>query len=248
MAGKGVVIQNAKPPYIDAKEATHCFAEPKKLPNQHLNFEALAKQQVAVVGSNFLSEFLTTGSPPNTEEFLVDGYKSIYKKHFITGPPFLPIDKICERYPHVGEIIFNYLDDQSLQQCREVCTTWSTFLNLKPFYWIRMMKNYIGGQKEFSVDWNRFFKQIPVETAKPFALNIAHQDFLPEHFKVARSPLHIAAMNGSLTIFEYIHEKVTDKNPRDYRGRVPLHLAAGNNSFKICEFIHKKGNPLDQCF
>ena len=248
LAGKGVVIENAKPPYMDAKEATHCLAEPKKLPNKHLNFEALAKQQVAVIGSNFLSEFLTTGSPPNIEEFLVDGYKSIYKKHFITGPPFLPIDKICQRYPHVGEIIFNYLDDQSLQQSREVCKTWSTFLNLKPFYWTRMMKNYIRGQEEFSVDWNRFFKHIPVAIAKEFALYIAYCRLKnsSEFFKVARSPLHIAAMNGNLTIFEYIHEKVTEKNPRDYRGRVPLHIAASNNNFRICEFIHKKGNPLDQ--
>ena len=36
---------------------------------------------------------------------------------------FLPINEICERYPLVGEIIFGYLDDQSLKQSRNVCTT-----------------------------------------------------------------------------------------------------------------------------
>jgi topoisomerase (DNA) II binding protein 1 len=40
LAGKGFVIQNAKPPYIDAKEATHCFAEPQKLPNKHLSLKS----------------------------------------------------------------------------------------------------------------------------------------------------------------------------------------------------------------
>ena len=77
---------------------------------------------------------------------------------------FLPINEICERYPLVGEIIFGYLDDQSLKQSRKVCTTWSTFLNSKPFYWIRLMKNYIGGQEEFFDDWKRFFYKIPIES------------------------------------------------------------------------------------
>ena len=39
LAGKGVVIENAKPLYIDAKEATHCFAEPQKWPNKYLNLK-----------------------------------------------------------------------------------------------------------------------------------------------------------------------------------------------------------------
>ena len=75
--------------------------------------------------------------------------------------------------PHLSKIIFGYLDDQSLKQCSEVCTTWSKFLDLEPFYWIRMMKNHIGGQEEFLDDWKRFFYKIPIEIAKPFALDIS---------------------------------------------------------------------------
>ena len=159
---------------------------------------------------------------------------------------FLPINEICERYPLVGEIIFGYLDDQSLKQSRKVCTTWNTFLDSKPFYWTRVMKNFIGGQEEFLDDWKRCFHKIPIETAKPFALHISKlcRD-RPDYFEVTRSPLHIAVKKGHSPFFEYIYEKVMEKNPRDYKGRVPLHVAAYNNNLRICKFIHEKGHPLD---
>ena len=80
LAGKGVVIENAKPPYIDAKGATHCFVELKKLPDQKLNFEALAKQRVAVVGPLYINELLTTDTPPKVEEFLIEEYKSAWNQ------------------------------------------------------------------------------------------------------------------------------------------------------------------------
>ena len=157
---------------------------------------------------------------------------------------FLPINEICERYPLVGEIIFTYLDDQSLKQSREVCTTWSTFLDSKPFYWIRMMKNYNECQEEFSDEWKRFFNKLPVETAKKMALYIPK---LREVYPEPRSPLHIAAtVINCFSLFEYIYEKVAEKNPRDKYGRVPIHYAARNNNLRICKFIHEKRQPLDQ--
>ena len=56
------------------------MAELKKLPNQKLNFEALAKQRVAVVGPLYINEFLTTDPPPKVEEFLVEEYKSAWNQ------------------------------------------------------------------------------------------------------------------------------------------------------------------------
>ena len=159
---------------------------------------------------------------------------------------FLPINEICQRYPLVGEIIFGYLDDQSLKQSRKVCTTWSTFLDSKPFYWTRMMKNYIGGQGEFSDEWKRVFNKIPLEIAKPFALYIPKLcRVCPEYFEVTMSPLQVAITNGRSHFFDYIYEKVIEKNPRDVGGRVLLHRAVNQNNLRICKFLHEKGNPLD---
>ena len=74
------MIENAKPPYLDAKGATHCLAEPKKLPNQRLDFEALAKQRVAVVGPLYINEFLVTDPPPKVEDFILDDYKPAWNQ------------------------------------------------------------------------------------------------------------------------------------------------------------------------
>jgi len=117
---------------------------------------------------------------------------------------------------------------------------------LEPFYWIRMMKNHIGGQEEFLDDWKRFFYKIPIEIAKPFALDISRgstswklcRDRPLEYFDVSWSPLHIAINKGHLPFFKYINEKVREKNPRDYWGRVPLHLAVNNKNLEICKFIY----------
>ena len=159
---------------------------------------------------------------------------------------FLPINEICERYPLVGEIIFGYLDDKSLKQCRKVCTTWSTFLDSKTFYWTRMLKNYIGGQEEFLDDWNSVFKKMSMEFAKPFALYISRLcRNRPDYFEVQRSPLLVAITQVHSPFFEYIYEKVIEKNPKDRFGRVPLHVAAYNNNLRVCKFIHEKGYPLD---
>ena len=92
----------------------------------------------------------------------------------------------------------------------------------------------------------KIFYKIPIETAKPFALRISKlcRD-RPDYFKVTRSPLHIAVTKGHSPFFEYIYEKVMEKNPRDYLGRVPLHLAVNNKNLGICKFIYEKGHPLD---
>ena len=52
----------------------------KKLPNQKLNFEALAEQGVAVVGPLYINEHLTTEIPPKVEEFLIEEYRSAWNQ------------------------------------------------------------------------------------------------------------------------------------------------------------------------
>ena len=69
------MIENAKPPYLDAKGATHCLAEPKKLPNQKLDFEALANQHVAVVVPIYINEILVSDTPPKVKDFILDDYR-----------------------------------------------------------------------------------------------------------------------------------------------------------------------------
>ncbi len=77
-AGKGTVLDEAKPPYKDAKAATHCLAEPKKLPGQKMDFEALAQQRVAVVGPLYMNDFLVS-EQTNIDEFIIEEYESYWQ-------------------------------------------------------------------------------------------------------------------------------------------------------------------------
>ena len=95
---------------------------------QKLDFEALAQKKVYVVGPIYINELLVTGSPLTIEEFLIEEYKSVCRKHDVFHPVFLPMNEICERYPHLGEIIFNNLDDQSLVRSKEASRGLAEFL------------------------------------------------------------------------------------------------------------------------
>jgi topoisomerase (DNA) II binding protein 1 len=79
--GKGKVLENAKPPYSDAKGATHCLAEPKKLPKISMDFEAMAAQRVAVVGPLYINEFLVADPAPPVDDFILEEYKPFWNKY-----------------------------------------------------------------------------------------------------------------------------------------------------------------------
>ena len=81
--GGGKVIDNSqkvKSPYSDPKDATHCIAEPNKLPKQSIDYEALAIKGVAVVNPVYINEFLANDPPPNVNNHLIEDFKPYWKK------------------------------------------------------------------------------------------------------------------------------------------------------------------------
>ena len=157
---------------------------------------------------------------------------------------FLPMNQVLARFPDVGQTIFEYLDDESLKQSREVCKPWNSFISQTPFYWNRMTKYYIGGQQEFSDEWKKSFKKIPVEISKNFALGIASPSLFDLRYFAPVSPLHYAACLEHVDIFKYFFERVEEKNPRDRFGRLPIHYAAMYGQLRICKLIHEYGQSL----
>ena len=81
--GGGKVInseQHVKPPYSDPKDATHCIAEPKKLPKQSIDFMALANKGVAVVSPLYINEFLASDPSPCVDNYLLEEFVPFWKK------------------------------------------------------------------------------------------------------------------------------------------------------------------------
>ena len=76
--GGGEVLDTARPPYSDLRDATHVLAEPNKMPGVSLDYKALAARGVAVVGPVFMNEFLVSDPAPRVEDFLLEEYKSFW--------------------------------------------------------------------------------------------------------------------------------------------------------------------------
>ena len=51
------------------------------------------------------------------------------------------------------------------------------------------------------------------------------------------TPLHLAAINGNLSLVRLIMDCIDDGNPMDVYERTPLHMAARNNHLEVCRLI-----------
>ena len=152
---------------------------------------------------------------------------------------FLPINDLCHRFPHISEIIFNYVEDKDLKHCKEVCKTWCTFINKKSFYWIRLIKDYTGKCEEFSEDWAKFFRKIPLDIIQEFA-KIVQQFYVirPIRRKYQWSPLHLTAESGHSSLNKYIIKKTGVSNPkRIIDGWTPLHSASLRGHIEVAQHI-----------
>ena len=48
--------------------------------------------------------------------------------------------------PHIGEQIFEELDNQSLTKCREVCNFWKKLIDNKNIPWNRILMKFPSGE------------------------------------------------------------------------------------------------------
>ena len=77
--GKGVVIKNAVPPYRETHGATHCIAEPSKLPRHSIDYATLAAKGVAVIGPFYINEYLIADPPPKVDAHIIEEFKTFWQ-------------------------------------------------------------------------------------------------------------------------------------------------------------------------
>ena len=174
------------------------------------------------------------------------------------------MEEVFLRFRHLGEQIFEQLDNKDLDKCSNVSKPWNEFTSALKLPWIRMIKEYV----ESSKTWHEFFQRSNIETLKVIAMTMPeHFDkFFPKHGtplafaamsgnieivthllkiqsgclpkdEIGRTPLHYAAGDGHLAVFQMIVEKFNDVNPKDQEGNTPFHLAADAGNFEICQMI-----------
>ena len=125
------------------------------------------------------------------------------------------MEDLCKRFPHLGELIFANLDDQTFTKCKEATEEISQFFIRERFYWIRIIGHYHDNFETFQESWKEAINKTSEENVKQLA--VAVQKFfklhpVSSHKKVA--PLHIAAEQEYLSLCEHIISKLSDKNPQ----------------------------------
>ena len=51
---------------------------------------------------------------------------------------------LAARFPHLGEAIFDQVDDRTLINCRKMSKTWCQIIDGQRNTWLRLLKKYIG--------------------------------------------------------------------------------------------------------
>ena len=83
------------------------------------------------------------------------------------------METICKRFPHLAERIFDQVDDQSLDNCKEISVEVQEYLDNERFFWIRIIKKYQEKLKDFPKLWKPVIVKTPTEIVKQIAIAVS---------------------------------------------------------------------------
>ena len=183
---------------------------------------------------------------------------------------------LCQRFPHLSKSILNKCDNQSLIKSKEASREIFGFLENERFYWIRIIQRKYWNFEGFEESWKEAIHQTPFDVIKDLANELEKlfslQNLCPGWIRPIH-PLHVAALQGNLKLYEYIVAKTKDKIPQGrlfcnqknfegihflipaigesnncqmVKGATPLHMAAMNGNLEVCQYISKNSNHDDQ--
>ena len=145
------------------------------------------------------------------------------------------MEEVPLRFPHIGEQIFEILDNKTLANCKKVCRYWNTFIEDQKFHWIRIIEEHdekslsviIGSKLNISKK-RKLFRKIRMKDIRKFAKKL-----ILEEKSTRNSSLHIAAKTGEFAIFDIMLKVQRFGNPKNWMGETPLHLASQNGHLEI---------------
>ena len=151
---------------------------------------------------------------------------------------------ILEKFPHLNKLIFSQLDNESLVTCKDVDKTWKKCIDSQKLPWIRMIEKHIGRLEQYPGTWKKVTSKTPAKNVQELALAVK-KFYKYKKVDDGSNPMHITAECGTLELFQFIFEKMTEKNPsmteknpsKKLKVPSPLHLAADRGHYDICKFI-----------
>ena len=144
------------------------------------------------------------------------------------------MEQVLLRFSQIGEEIFEFLDEKSLESCRKVCKQWKSFIENpnQKFRWIKIIEN--------------FEKLITLKNwiSTPFAWSKLKIQNLREF---AKCLLLLGKMESEkreeMFLEKYIELKI-ELNTKSAVGCTPFHLACRYGDSKIAEIMMKNCNRL----
>ena len=159
------------------------------------------------------------------------------------------MENCCKRFPHVGKMILNNLDDQSLVRSKEASRGTNNLLKNERFYFIRTIGRYNRRFEGYKESWNEVIKKTPINILEEIAYAV-EKNFKIFPFDKNIAPLQIIVQLGKLAyhttnlkLCQYIVQNTTNKNPMRKNGifnHTVLHEAAMNGDLELCKLIVKK--------
>ena len=140
------------------------------------------------------------------------------------------------RFPHLSEMIFDHLDNQSLANCNVVSKIWSIYIGEQKFYGIRILKESVKKYHKLSKPWFEVFKKGSTENIMD--LRNCFDQFeerrrklqLDRVLRLSRevTPLHVSADGGNFLLYESMYKIAKNKQPRTEDGSEPVIYAIRN--------------------
>ena len=157
------------------------------------------------------------------------------------------MENFCKRFPHLANSVFDQVDEQSLNICKEISGDVLEYLDKERFFWIRIIKKYQRRLKDFPKLWKLVIDKTPVEKIKEIAIAVSrffqgghlysNQLFLRRR---QWSLIAISAHHGDLPLLQFIVNKIKLKNIRKSERINALFLAASKGHSDIYDFLTRR--------
>ena len=83
------------------------------------------------------------------------------------------MENFCKKFPHLAKSVFDQVDEQSLNLCKEISGDVLEYLDSERFFWIRMIKKYQRRLKDFPKLWKLVIDKTPLEKVKQIAIAVS---------------------------------------------------------------------------
>ena len=119
------------------------------------------------------------------------------------------MDNICIRFSHLSERIFDSLDNENLNNCKEASRFWFHFLDGQKFVQIRIIKATVGQFHSVGKSWSKVFNSASTETIMVLgdAVNQFYKKDSDLEYYDELTPIHTAAATGNLFLLTKVQEK-----------------------------------------